>query len=187
MSKDGFEYYCADDFLNSKEIEEINHTLISNTTTKSVDRYDLGSTKTCKVYSIPYSNVKNSLIRIKEAIDEVNKKSFGFDLYDFDQEPQKMINLNDYSGSNMAEYSWHRDVSNNANYDMKITTIINLSTEEYEGGNFELFIGENKHIVELDKPGSIICFHSWIYHRVTPVVKGIRRSLAIWSNGPLLR
>lgn len=187
MPKNDFEYYCSDDFLNSNEIQEINEMLSNNITTESEDRYDSTSTKICNVHLIPYIKVKNCLVKIKDAIDEVNVKSFGFDLYDFDKEPKKIIHLNEYFGSNRGEYSWHRDVSKNVNYDMKITTIVNLSTDEYIGGNFELFVGENRHIVELDKPGSIICFHSWIYHRVTPVTSGIRRSLAIWSNGPFLR
>ena len=39
------------------------------------------------------------------------------------------------------------------------------------------------HTVNDMKKGSIIVFASWVWHRVTPVTKGIRYSLVIWTCG----
>ena len=70
---------------------------------------------------------------------------------------------------------------------------VNLSdSKDYEGGELE-FYDENplksfeENIIkcpEIKNQGSIVVFPSYIYHRVTPVTKGRRISLVMWSLGP---
>ena len=56
-----------------------------------------------------------------------------------------------------------------------------LSPEnEFEGGDLEL-IKEGK-AVKL-KQGQAVFFASFIRHRVTPVTRGVRRSLVMWFGG----
>ena len=40
---------------------------------------------------------------------------------------------------------------------------------------------------ELRKKGSILIFPSFVEHRVTPVTKGVRKSLVGWYEGPKFR
>ena len=42
-----------------------------------------------------------------------------------------------------------------------------------------------KIILEEERPlkGSIVVFPAHIYHRVTPVTKGVRKSLVVWNCG----
>ena len=68
--------------------------------------------------------------------------------------------------------------------------------DEYEGGNFEVDLRnstdfdnskERKYskrlVTEIRPRGSIIVFPSFVWHRVTPVTKGTRYSLVVWSLG----
>jgi PKHD-type hydroxylase len=37
------------------------------------------------------------------------------------------------------------------------------------------------------RQGSVICFPSFLAHRVSPVTRGLRRSLVAWAYGPAYR
>jgi PKHD-type hydroxylase len=73
----------------------------------------------------------------------------------------------------------------------KLSMTINLNKPgEYEGGNLKFDYGphsegERYHeCTEIRPQGSIIIFPSFIHHQVTPVTKGTRYSLVLWSVGP---
>ena len=51
---------------------------------------------------------------------------------------------------------------------------------EFEGGELELFAEGN---VAPLKQGHAIFFASFLQHRVTPVTKGVRKSLVVWFGG----
>ena len=72
----------------------------------------------------------------------------------------------------------------------KISCTINLNIPgEYEGGNLKFDFGQHRedgqfHECEEIRPqGSIIVFPSFLPHCVTPVTKGTRYSLVLWSVG----
>jgi PKHD-type hydroxylase len=72
----------------------------------------------------------------------------------------------------------------------KISMTINLTVpSSYEGGNLKFDFGPHTHgdrfhnCVEIRPQGSIIVFPSFIQHQVTPITKGTRYSLVVWSNG----
>ena len=60
---------------------------------------------------------------------------------------------------------------------------------DYEGGNLEFDFRDNEEgsqprvCKEIRKKGSIIVFPSFVWHRVTPVTKGLRHSLVCWNIG----
>jgi len=73
----------------------------------------------------------------------------------------------------------------------KLSMTLNLNAPgEYEGGNLKFdfgphAVGERYHeCTEIRPQGSIIIFPSFTYHQVTPVTKGTRYSLVLWSAGP---
>ncbi len=73
----------------------------------------------------------------------------------------------------------------------KLSMTINLNKPgEYEGGNLKFDFGPHTHgeryheCIEIRPQGSIIIFPSFIHHQVTPVTKGTRYSLVLWSVGP---
>jgi predicted 2-oxoglutarate/Fe(II)-dependent dioxygenase YbiX len=74
----------------------------------------------------------------------------------------------------------------------KISMTINLCEPgEYEGGNLKFDFGPHRggdekryHVCEEIRPrGSIIIFPSFVHHCVTPVTRGTRYSLVLWTLG----
>ena len=72
----------------------------------------------------------------------------------------------------------------------KISLTLNLNKPgEYEGGNLKFDFGPHAagerflECEEIRPQGSIIIFPSFVYHQVTPVTKGTRYSLVLWTLG----
>ena len=72
----------------------------------------------------------------------------------------------------------------------KLSMTINLNKPgEYEGGNLKFDYGphangERYHECDEIRPqGSIIIFPSYVYHQVTPIITGRRKSLVMWALG----
>jgi len=72
----------------------------------------------------------------------------------------------------------------------KLSMTINLNKPgEYEGGNLKFDFGPHNQgkrfheCTEIRPQGSIIVFPSYVYHQVTPVTKGTRYSLVLWTLG----
>jgi len=93
-------------------------------------------------------------------------------------------------------YGWHIDQHPNPYKDgpfkgltRKLSFTLQLTDEDdYEGGDFELREpGEDnvvRHAEGTRARGSVIVFPSFVFHRVTPVTRGVRRSLVGWIVGP---
>lgn len=84
----------------------------------------------------------------------------------------------------------YTDNSNMVNKVRKLSMTINLNAPgEYDGGNLKFDFGPHAsgkrfHECEEIRPqGSIIVFPSFVYHQVTPVTRGTRYSLVLWSLG----
>ena len=93
-------------------------------------------------------------------------------------------------------YNWHRDTNPETSKTMirKISASLLLSEpDEYEGGDFEFKLQNMKgnacirKVTETLHKGSMIVFPSHLFHRVKPVLKGIRHSLVIWGCGPYFK
>lgn len=97
-------------------------------------------------------------------------------------------------------YDWHQDSFKEpyhrpGSYDhgmmRKLSVTISLEDgDAYEGGDLEFDLRnrpDSQSVIETSKEartkGSIIVFPSFVWHRVTPVTKGTRYSLVIWSIG----
>lgn len=142
---------------------------------------------------------------LRGSLEEVNKQS-GWDYNITAIEP---IQYTVYYGD-QNHYHWHTDtvvgedlckggggILNNTI--RKISCSIQLTDpREYEGGEFELMVGDSTgsedefNVEPLSLPhfrekGSAMFFPSFSYHRVKPVTKGIRRSLVAWFRGPKWR
>ena len=110
----------------------------------------------------------------------LNKEHFGYDVFwDFHLEN---MHYNVY-GTN-GEYGWHVDAHKKEKNDMKLTCLLNLSEEPYEGGEFYLINSNEK--AKFDS-GDGLLLNSLIAHKVTPVTKGKRLTLTYWAIGPSWR
>jgi len=58
--------------------------------------------------------------------------------------------------------------------------------DEYEGGDLQ-FMFNQKIVSAPREKGTIIVFPSFMMHRVTPITKGVRKSIAGWVAGPPYR
>jgi len=82
-----------------------------------------------------------------------------------------------------GQYDWHVDIGPKNISHRKVSVTIQLSdTNDYEGGDLELWTGNGYHIIPRGK-GVSTFFPSFTMHRVTPVTKGTRKSLVLWIGG----
>ena len=116
-------------------------------------------------------------------VREANRNVFGVEVSDiFD------IQYTIYDGEEQGHYDWHFDTfwANNTEYDRKLSITIQLSDpNDYEGGDF--IIDPQYEVPDknkLRKKGTVFVFPSPIRHKVSPVKKGIRKSLVAWVEGP---
>ena len=85
-------------------------------------------------------------------------------------------------------YHWHMDVFplSGMPLDRKLTVVCLLNDPaEFTGGEFQIRL-YSEYTAPLVK-GSVIAFPSFLEHRVTPVVEGVRKTATIWLNGPRFR
>jgi PKHD-type hydroxylase len=110
------------------------------------------------------------------------QNAFGLDLTAINRAPQYV----EYRPG-WGRFDWHNDYSHGvADAPRKLTIITQLSSaDEYDGGSLDVFGPE---IEELPKErGTVVVFPALLYHRVTPVTRGIRRALVAWVAGPRIR
>ncbi len=82
-----------------------------------------------------------------------------------------------------GHYGWHMDIGPGSINHRKISVTVQLSDpSEYDGGDFELWTGSGIQTLPKIK-GSVLLFPSFMIHRVTPVTRGVRRSLVLWVGG----
>ena len=108
---------------------------------------------------------------------QCNYQRYGFDLAGFTQELQ----LTEYAEGDFFE--WHMDFGGGGISNRKLSLTVQLSdSDDYEGGSLQFMI--NDKIVDAPRTkGTIIVFPSFILHRVTPITRGVRRSIVGWVSG----
>ena len=137
-------------------------------------------------------STKNSQASIHPYINLANKNAEWNFQWDFSEACQ-------YTKYKKGQYyDWHYDSwdqpysnINNKNFFQKIRKLsvtISLSDpREYKGGVLEFQLPGKKPIIrkckEILPKGSIVVFPSHIWHRVSPVTKGERKSLVVWNLG----
>jgi PKHD-type hydroxylase len=173
-------YYTEKNYYNQIEVKNLNKQLI-NLIVAGYDNAAAGVNKTCTVDAVLWKDAKTYLNRIEDYLHHINISKFGFEIYPYTD--YDTVNINTYSASFEGEYGWHNDfILGERIYDNKLTFVMNISEEEYTGGEFQFFL--NEPVTIDDRPGSIIIFPSWTQHRVLPVKSGERKSLSIWIKGP---
>jgi PKHD-type hydroxylase len=122
--------------------------------------------------------------RVMGFVQASNRTNFGVDIaMPFD------LQFTEYHGSASGKYDWHQDVwlESDRCYDRKLSLVVQLSEPgDYEGGAFEFF-GLQAPDATFAPRGSLLIFPSFLQHRVTPVTRGLRRSLVSWVEGPRWR
>jgi|1_EtaG_2_1085319.scaffolds.fasta_scaffold59607_2 hypothetical protein len=136
--------------------------------------------KKTKTLVIGWKKIKDIIGEMEHSIYEINLKNFGYNIKPFDHSDLVIYNI--YDSKTKDEYGWHYDSSESEIYDCKLTAIANLS-DSYEGGELWLWPG-NPYVIKQCAPGSLLVFKPHINHKVTPVTKGIRKTLILFCHGP---
>lgn len=140
--------------------------------------------RTSKVSWIHYNQTSDFLFnKLGYIARSLNGQFFGFDLYGFGEPMQYTV----YHSEGNNHYDWHMDKGMKNHSPRKLSMVLQLSDpNEYEGGELEIFV--SNETIKLEKrKGLVWAFPSYIMHRVTPVTKGIRKSLVVWITGPKFR
>ena len=180
MSEERYYYWKFEELYSKKEIGEIDSQI---DTSISIGAEDVPADDVVKIAQVKLiDSVKIKLLdRMLDAVVDGNKRNFGYNIY----YEKHIMNHNTYSDKNKGKYDYHIDATFfNPASDIKLTAILNLSTEEYEGGDFYMNMGKEFIVPEIKKPGNLIIFPSYLLHKVTPVTKGSRKTLTAWIAGP---
>ena len=120
--------------------------------------------------------------KLQEVLYMTNKRHFGFENMEINEQAQ----YTEYPEGGF--YNWHMDLDVDGKKEppvRKISMTLILSPEhEFEGGGLEIYKPGN---IIKPKQGHAIFFASFIRHRVTPVIRGNRKSLVMWFGGTPLR
>lgn len=83
-------------------------------------------------------------------------------------------------------FDWHLDSGGGQTSTRKLSISVQLSDEaSYEGGDLEF--SACSQLDPTRRRGTIIVFPSFLAHRITPVTRGVRRSLVAWAHGPVFK
>jgi PKHD-type hydroxylase len=156
-------------------------TIIGTSNPKDVEKFRVSVTK------FHQRNNETSWIfdKFNEVIAKLNEQFYGFNLNGYDA-----FQYTEYDSEKLGRYDWHMDTQlgpSTTQETRKLSVVLNLTEpdKDYRGGSFQINLGseEESELVSLPK-GRIIAFPSFLIHRVTPVMEGVRRSLVIWVTGP---
>lgn len=189
----GFDYGHIDSEGNPEWIEQ---TAWNNAMLESV--YSMRQTRRCKKIPIDL-NVQPWISSMITHHGQQANYEWGFDIWAADQ-----AEFLEY-GELGDKYDWHQDTQivqpwNEQKFDRnptcarKITLIWQLSdTDEYEGGDLEITDSFDEHNLLQDHTaamrmkGTVLAFPSYMLHRITPITRGVRRSMVSWIGGPSWR
>jgi len=101
---------------------------------------------------------------------------------------QEHIQYSEYKAEDNGHYDWHIDIgSEGVTEGRKISIVVLLSDpSEFEGGDLQIMVNKDEQSLPKGK-GNVYVFPSYFLHRVTPVTKGLRKSLVFWVSGPAFR
>lgn len=184
-----YSYWFWKNFFSIDELKSINDYIDLNfdgyedKSNGAIDAFgNYKKNTTVKIISLDKMFKFESIKKLFDCVYFANKNNFGYDLYSFSKLDNFLYNI--YDSKTLGKYDYHTDISRNNLVSIKLTLIINLSTEKYSGGDFYLFDNDEKKIDEISEPGDVIMFTSYFNHKVSPVTSGIRKSLAYFFEGP---
>jgi PKHD-type hydroxylase len=129
--------------------------------------------------------------KLNNCIEYINDAYFNYDLNGYE-----VYQYAEYDSTKLGKYDYHMDLSNNGSNlqegetietrKLSFSLLLNDPDVDFDGGDFVIKLGEEDTKIEFKK-GRIVFFPSYLLHKVTPVTKGIRKSLVVWITGPKFR
>ena len=176
-------WHFTPNLYSKAEVNEINRIAQTFIDETYKDRPGAGKQADVKVARFE-GELQDALSRMTRVVNQLNEEYFGFDI--FNHVPYS-LNYNSYREGDA--YNFHMDASSpDAANDVKLTAVLNVSSEPFVGGEFEFFLnGELARIKEMDDAGTLLVFPSPLFHRVKPVQMGCRKTISVWYTGPKWR
>jgi len=124
--------------------------------------------------------------RLEEAVLALNARFFRFDLSGLASFQYAL-----YGGPQGGHFEWHkdygRDPSDPGREPRKLTLSLQLSDPaDYDGCELQVRGGHQIDTAPKAR-GTLVAFPANVLHQVTPISRGVRRSLVIWAVGPEFR
>ena len=174
-------FYIFDAFPKEYLIEMINHTKsYTKPTYNNGGVYEQDpNIPERKVWDFPKDKKTREFIKgLIYHINNANQK-YQFELF-------KIIELYylEYSPKDTTPLDWHMDIGHTPPSNTRKVSFSIMANEpsEYEGGNLE--ISSVPDTTQIPKNmGGMVCFPSFLPHRVTPITKGIRKSIIGFAGG----
>lgn len=170
-------------FRHSKQIiDELGENLSKGLTVSGNQDYRKSDVYLYDIWNLNLSDFKKVVVfKIKEIFIQENK------IYNYDLDYSTVnVQLTRYRVGEF--YEWHSDdlvlnTYKKYNNVRKLTISTPLNIGEFEGGDFEIMLMNNRKKINFE-PGNALIFPSFIEHRVLPVTKNTRYSLVAWISGP---
>ena len=163
-----------DNFLSNDEIDYIlsmNYEWNDGVTTSGFSRKRV----------VKKANITNFYPKLNERIFNTIKQLNNS--YRYNIENLAQMDLLSYEKG--GKYDWHQDVLYSKPRHRKFSAIIQLTDgNEYKGGDFELRDGYHLDLTNSRNKGAMLVFPSFLYHRITPIKRGKRKSIVAWIEGP---
>jgi len=180
-------YYVYNNYFSKKFCDEVikyGKSKILETARLSKDKINFNVRKSKTTF---FTNELWITKELNKLIENANEVSFNFDI-----ERPETIQFTEYSTT--EHYTWHCDPfpiteenKNNLTRKLSLTVALN-DGNEYKQGFFQIKENDKIHQVEqLKNNGTVVVFPSYQYHRVLPVLKGVRYSLVSWYLGKRFR
>ena len=175
-------YYWYQEGLNSEDLTNLDKLAATYPYTKGTiigNDEIVESIRKSKIKWIHPNNDSQWLYdKIIDMVTEANNTMWNFNLYSVIDS----IQYTEYSEGG-GHYDWHMDIGPGSISHRKVSITIQLSDpSEYEGGDLELWYGGSTIQIPKNK-GLTVIFPSFSMHRVTPITKGVRKSLVLWVGG----
>lgn len=183
-------YACANNVFSDLEIEQI--LFLCNINLKDDISVNTPFDET------PYRKSKISFFnrnentfwifdKINYYVEQLNDLFFNFDLNGYDT-----IQFTEYDSQYRGEYKYHMDMSLSVDSSEEIcfrklsfVVLLDKPEKDFSGGKLMFNTSSENECSEMFfEKGSIVVFPSFLIHKVTPVTKGIRRTLVGWILGP---
>lgn len=131
--------------------------------------------------------------RLNSLIEMVNDRFFNYDLNGYE-----FVQYAEYRAEDSGHYNYHIDMSMNGDNlrenrsggletrKLSLAMLLNEPGVDFDGGDFHVKLADTDEVVDCKK-GRAIIFPSYLLHKVTPVTRGVRKSLVLWVTGPKFR
>ena len=160
--------------------QEVAPAYVGNGTQGSVDTH---TRRSDVVWIHPTPEHQDLFQHLASLFQHVNEKHYGFNL-----DGMEALQYTIYNANVAGEYKMHIDMARVGNNMVRKLSMSMLLSDpsEFEGGHLVINPEGNPLVMDGVK-GRANFFPSWVPHCVTPVSKGVRKSLVIWAHGPAFK